>query len=231
MRTMTWSEIDKDWEGVDRQCKAFEKQAKANALARYCVGHSLSEVIKRIGISKTTAWHYLGLVGAQAAIGGGPDSGPPLKSGETGSGSYGQNDIHRDLERVVRDYGPTEDDAEEFAPYLEHHELEYGEGSPVAARIARAEFATENAVEAGVIKEATNKKNEKVNQILFPEDAKDTFELDLRMHMARVKSAANFLDKAKVRNLRLKSTCEKVAAADELWRVQAELVLAHYQPS
>ena len=122
------------------------------------------------------------------------------------------------------------DDSEEFAPYLEHY-VQQGHKPAAATRLAKAEWAAEAAVEAGVIKESTNKRKEKVNQILFPKDSADTFELDLKMHMARVRSAAAFLDSAKVRNLRRKSTCEKVAEADVLWRAQAELVLQHYQPS
>ena len=122
------------------------------------------------------------------------------------------------------------DDAEAFGPYFDHY-VQQGHEPAAATRLAKAEWAAEAAVEAGVIKESTNKRKEKVNQILFPKDSADTFELDLKMHMARVRSAAVFLDSAKVRNLRRKSTCEKVAEADVLWRAQAELVLQHYQPS
>ena len=121
-------------------------------------------------------------------------------------------------------------DADAFAPYVEHY-VEEGHEPAAAVRLAKAEWAAEAAVEAGVIKESVNKRNEKVNQILFPEDKKETFELDLKMHMARVKAAAAFLDKANVRSLRRKSTCEKVAEADAVWKVQSELVLQHYQPS
>ena len=114
-------------------------------------------------------------------------------------------------------------DAEEFEPYLEHY-VEGGHEPAAAVRLAKAKWAAEAAVEAGVIKESTNKRNEKVNQILFPKDSADTFELDLKMHMARVRSAAAFLDSAKVRNLRRKSTCEKVAEADPVAKPPGESI-------
>jgi hypothetical protein len=45
------------------------------------------------------------------------------------------------------------------------------------------------------------------------------------MHMARVVSAARFLDTAKINYLRLKTTCERVASANEKWIEQVERVL------
>jgi hypothetical protein len=118
----------------------------------------------------------------------------------------------------------TGSDAEEFEPYLDHYTTQ-GHEPAAAVRLAKAEWAAESAVEAGVIKEDRNKQNERVNRIAFPDDEKDTFGIDLRMHVARVKSAAAFLDTAKVNFLRRKSTCTMVESANEAWAEQYERIL------
>ena len=115
-------------------------------------------------------------------------------------------------------------DAKQFEPYLEHY-VQQGHEPAAAVRLAKAEWAAESAVEAGVIKEDVNKRNEKINRILFPDDEKDNFKLDLQMHMARVKAAAKFLDQAKMLYLRRKATCEMVESANEAWEIQVERVL------
>lgn len=238
MKTMTWEEIDKDWSGLQKR----HRMEIAQAVARYCIGHKQKEVGERLGFKVAWVRLQLDYAGIGQAIGGGAPRDTPLTGTDHGN-------VRHDVPRLVREYGPaikvsladdgkghqtiaaiTGDDAEDFKPYLDHY-LEEGHEPAAATRLAKAEWAAEAAVEAGVIKESVNKRNEKVNQILFPKDSKDTFDLDLKMHMARVKSAAAFLDKAKVRNLRLKSTCEKVAEADAAWKVQAELVLQHHKPS
>lgn len=237
MRTMTWDEIDKDWAGLRKR----HRIEIAKAVARYCIGHKLDEVAKRLDFSPDWLRQQLNYAGLSAAVGEGSKlSTPPGKAGDAG--------VDHAVSRIVRDFAPDVkvnlqghagdqriagiegDDAEQFEPYLDHY-LEQGHEPAAATRLAKAEWAGEAAVDADVIKEDVNTRNEKVNRILFPKDNKDTFGLDLNMHMARVKSAAKFLREANVRNLRLESTCEKVAAADELWREEAESVLAHYQPS
>lgn len=216
MRTMTWEEIDKDWEQVQRHCRDYVQQHEAEAIAKYCIGHDIKDVASRLSLSPRTVQRRLELIGVAAAVGGAQST--PLEARQ------------RETVKLIEQYGPKKQDRDEFEPYVDHYRQQ-GYTDAAAERIAKAEWAGEAAADAGAIRETKNKKDEKVNRILFPKDNKDTFDLDLRMHMARVKSAAKFLDDAKVRNLRRKSTCEKVAEADELWRAQAELVLAHYQPS
>ena len=236
MNTMTWEEIDKDWVGLRKK----HRMEIAQAVARYCIGHGIQEVSDHLGYSKQWLHVQLETAGIGSGIGG-LNNITPL----TGSTA----NVAKEVPRLVKEYGPAVtvkvnddgqgnqtiatiygDDAEAFGPYLDHY-IEQGHEPAAATRLAKAEWAAEAAVEAGVIKETKNKRDEKVNQILFPKDAKDTFDLDLKMHMARVKSAAAFLDKANVRRLRSQATCEKVAEADAAWKVQAELVLQHYQPS
>ena len=40
MRIMTWEEIDMDWNGLRKK----HRMEKASAVARYCVGHTITEV-------------------------------------------------------------------------------------------------------------------------------------------------------------------------------------------
>lgn len=230
---MTWDEIDKDWAGLQKR----HRMELAQAVARYCIGHKISEVAERLGFSDTWINQQLHYAGIASALGGGEGLkllAPVGKSGDKG--------VDHAVSKLVRDFAPaidvklegkgadqtvlavTGDDAEEFEPYLNHY-LEQGHEPAAATRLAKAEWAAEAAVEAGVIKETTNKKNEKVNQILFPNDTRDSFEIDLKMHMARVESAARFLDEAKINHLRRKATCERVAAAHKAWLEQVERVL------
>jgi hypothetical protein len=226
-RVMSWDEIDKDWNGLQKR----HRSEIAQRVARYCVGHSVTEVAARLKHDRRWVQRQIDRAGIETALCKGViedqlnalSSAHPLKSGSQ-SGSYGQNDVYKDIQRIIKDYGPTEDDEEDFEPYVQHYEQDYGVGSPVAERIARAQFATEKAIEEGVIQESTNKRNQKVNQILFPSDDGDTYELRLQHHMAHVKAAARFLDEAKMPLLRRKSTREKVASANAMWLEQVERI-------
>lgn len=241
MKTMTWEEIDKDWGGLQKR----HRMEIAQAVARYCIGHKLREVAERIGYSEEWTRKQLDYAGIAAAIGGGSEllTLPLVASGKRET-VEDRSGIDRATTRVLKEFGPdvqvqiTSDekndrpiiesikgkDAEQFEPYLEHY-VEQGHEPAAAVRLAKAEWAAESAVEAGVIKEDVNKRNEKVNRILFPEDAKDTFDIDLKMHIARVKAAASFLDNAKVNFLRRKSTCEMVESANEKWIEQVDRIL------
>lgn len=229
MRTMTWEEIDKDWGGLQKR----HRMEIAQAVARYCVGHSMKEVGERLGYSHQWVLTQLDYAGVGQGIGD-----PVIKS-LTGS----TDNVAKEIPRLLSEFGPDIQiktqggkngageivaiegkDAKAFEPYLDHY-LEQGHEPAAATRLAKAEWAAEAAVEAGIIKEDVNKRNEKVNRILFPDDAKDTFELDLKMHMARVKAAAKFLDQAKINSLRRKSTCEMVESANEAWVEQVDRVL------
>jgi hypothetical protein len=231
--TLTWEEIDKDWAGLQKR----HRMEIAQAVVRYCVGHKINEVAEHLGFSDKWISQQLSYAGIGAAIGdgGGKLFTPPGKSGDKG--------VDHAVSRLVSEYSPdvqvklTDDghgnqsvakiegeDAEEFEPYLEHY-LEQGHEPAAATRLAKAEWAAEAAIDAGVIKESTNKRNEKVNQILFPTDDKENWQIDFDMHMARVKSATRFLNDSKMNFLRRKSTCEKVASINEEWQFQVERVL------
>lgn len=234
MRTMTWEEIDKDWGGLQKK----HRMEIAQAVARYCVGHKIKEVAERLGYSDTWVNQQLNFAGIGAAIG----EGLKLLAPGVRESATDRAGVERAVEKVVKEFGPDiavkmsgqggsqkiaaieGKDAKQFEPYLEHY-VEQGHEPAAAVRLAKAEWAAESAVEAGIIKEDVNKRNEKVNRILFPDDAKDTFELDLKMHMARVKAAAKFLDQAKINSLRRKSTCEMVESANEAWVEQVDRVL------
>jgi len=217
MKTLPWEEIDRDWIAVQRHCRDYVQQHEAEAIARYCIGHDMKDVAKRIELSRSTVQRRLDLIGVATGTGGCPQR-APLEARQ------------RETDKLIDRYGPTDSDKEDFEPYVDHYKQQ-GYTDAAATRIAKAEWAGEAAVDAGAVKEERNKRDERVNRILFPKDDKDTFEIDLDMHMARVRSAATFLDESKVRNLRRRSTCEKVSTADVLWRAQAELVLQHFQPS
>ena len=214
MRTMTWEEIDKDWSETETHCREYVEQYKAERIARYCVGHNAREVAGRLGISHQTVFRALDRVAVHAAIGGPQGTTPAFDAG------------HRDIERLVKQYGPSKDEqaSEEFVPYVEHYK-EQGHTDAAAERMARAEWAGEVAIDHGAIKENTNKQNEKVNQILFPSDSRDSFEIDFKMHEARMKSFIRFLDEAKINHLRRKATCERVASLHEGWLEQYERIL------
>lgn len=232
MKTMTWEEIDKDWFGLQKR----HRMEIAQAVARYCIGHKMDEVGNRLGYDRDWVRVQLDYAGISNALGLREGKIPPL----TGS----TDNVAKEMPRVLKEFAPKIDiklagqggdqrivgvngkDAEDFQPYLDHY-INEGYEPAAATRLAKAEWAAEAAQEAGVIKEDVNKRNEKVNRILFPDHDKDTFEIDFKMHMARVKSAASFLDKAKMNRLRSKQVREGVAQADAEWRFQVERIVGH----
>jgi hypothetical protein len=228
---MSWEEIEQDWGGLQKR----QRMEIAQAVARYCIGHSINEVAERLGYGRSWIQQQLTYAGIAEATGGARINTPPATSG--------QNNIDHAVSRIVKEYAPEVDikvtddgkgnqsvvsiegkDAKQFEPYLDHY-IEQGHEPAAATRLAKAEWAAEAAVEAGVIKEDVNKKNEKVNRILFPDDQKDTFDLNLQTHIANVRRAAKFLDEAKMNCLKRKRTCEMVASAHEKWLEQVERVL------
>jgi hypothetical protein len=231
---MTWEEIDKDWAGLQKR----HRMEIAQAVARYCIGHKMKEVADRLGYSQDWLSTQLDYAGVGIALGS--DKVGPLKL--TGS----TDNVAKELPRVLNEFAPSVDiklsgggkkhggdqtiaavegdDAEEFEPYLNNY-LEQGHEPAAATRLAKAEWAAEKAVDAGIIKEDVNKRNERVNRILFPTDAKDQWELDFKQHMARVEAASRFLDESKIPFLRRKSTCQRVASVHEKWLEQVERVL------
>jgi hypothetical protein len=228
MNTMTWEEIARDWSGLQKK----HRMEIAQAVAKYCIGHKMQEVAERLGQSVRWVQSKLDMAGVSAGIG--ESGGSPTLVGK-------HRGLQEDCEKVVQQFQPkaevtysgtTKDsiasitgaDAEGFQPYLDHY-ITLGHEPAAAVRLAKAEWAAEEAIEKGVIKESVNKRNERVNSILFPSAGSDKFELDLKSHMARVSLAARFLDEAKMQHLRRKSTLEKVAAADEKWREQMARVL------
>ena len=127
---------------------------------RYCIGHSITDVAKRVG--KTLRWVQTRLeyYAAQTATGG-IGSNTPIIGKQRGA--------LEDVSKVVREFTPNVnvkliddgkgsqsigsiegDDSEEFAPYLEHY-VQQGHEPAAAIRLAKAEWADEEAVEAGVI--------------------------------------------------------------------------------
>jgi len=238
MKTMTWEEIDKDWGGLQKR----HRMEIAQAVARYCVGHKMIEVAERLGYKQDWVAQQLDFAGVATAVGQGSTGVDPWEAPNSKESGGGNNKLRPAVQRVVSEFAPDVEikmsgkggdqkitaiegkDADQFEPYLDYY-LEQGHEPAAATRLAKAEWAAEAAVEAGIIKEDVNKRNEKVNRILFPEDAKDTFDIDLKMHIARVKAAASFLDNAKVNYLRRKTTCEMVESANEKWVEQVDRIL------
>lgn len=212
MKTMSWREIDSDWVGLKKK----HRSEIAQAVARYCIGHSMEELADHLSYSVQWMRAQLDHAGLSEALRGSKDL-IPL----TGATS----DVSKEVPKLIKEYGPTkaEQESEDFEPYLDHYKAE-GHNDASATRLAKAEWAGEAAVEAGVIKESRNKRNEKVNKITFPEHDEDTFAMDLNLHTARVEAAARFLDNAKMSNLRKESTCEKVASANVKWLEQVERI-------
>jgi len=233
-RKMTWEEIDKDWAGLQKR----HRMEIAEHVAQYCIGHKMMEVAERLGYDKKWVCKQLDFAGVGEVTG--VTSRLVGKVGE-------QRSADNAVSKVVSIYAPdvsvkysgtTKDaiakvegnDAEAFQPYLDHYS-QLGHEPAAAVRLAKAEWAAEEAVEAGVIKESTNKRNEKVNRILFPEEKQTSEQLQFESHIANVKRAANFLENAKVGFLKKESTRKAVASAHAKWLAQAEHIRDLHQPS
>ena len=205
---MSDAEVQSHWSGLEKR----HAEEKAEAVMLYLQERSMGDLAKLLKFSTRWVKNTIDLAGAVAAMGGVTAATPLSAPGGGGS-------VRDQLKAVIKKYAP-DTESKEFESYVEHYSRQ-GHTPEVANRLARAEWAVEEAVDRGVIQESHNKKNERVKRIVMPDDA-DGFTLNLKHHMARVKMAAKFLDGAKVDRLRRKSSCEKVAEADEAWAEQME---------
>ena len=235
MRTMSWDEIKKDWAGLQKR----HRMELAQAITRYCVGHTMAEVAKELGFTQPWVAQQLDFAGIAASIGGDQTrvgSWEAECSEEVGS----HNKLRPAVNKVISEFAPSVDvkfkgrdkseiaaiegdDAEDFRTFLDHY-LNEGHEPAAAVRLAKAEWAGEAAVEAGRIKESVNKKNERVNKILFPDKEKTDLELQLQTHMANVERAARFLDDAKLTFIKKRSTASRVLAANAKWSDQVDRI-------
>ena len=142
MRTMTWEEIDRDWKKVQRTGPEYVQREEAEAMSKYCIGHSIEDVAKRLGVAHKTIQNRLDLLGVIRGAGRGRQIAP--------------------LEARLRDtwvaklidvYGPdvsdqplnwSESDGEKLGPYLVHYMVE-GYTEDAALRLAKAEWAGKEA--------------------------------------------------------------------------------------
>jgi hypothetical protein len=188
MQAMAWEEIDKDWEGLQKR----HRMEIAQAVARYCIGHKMKEVADHLGYSFDWVKRQLNYAGIGAVV-----EGTQLAAPQTDKG------VDRATERILREFAPEVEvqlegqagnqaikdvkgaDSESFKLYLDPY-LELGHEPAAAVRLAKAQWAAEEAVEAGVIKESYDRQRKRVNTILFPNDERDSFELSFKVHMARV---------------------------------------------
>lgn len=205
---MTKEQVQQAFGGLEKR----HRGEIAQAVRKYCEDNQMSDIAEWLGHPISWVRDNLDRSGIAEAVGG-RQGDPPYEANRS------------DERAILAKFGPTdsEQNSGEFEPYLEHYQSQ-GHSDAAAKRLAKAEWAGEAAVEAGVIQETRNKHNEKVNKITFPEHDEDTFAMDLKLHTARVEAAARFLDNAKMSNLRKESTCEKVASANVKWLEQVERI-------
>jgi len=233
---MTREQIQAEWNGLHKR----HRMEIAHAVARYCVGNKMSDVAEWLNYSIKWVADQLNFAGVANAVGAGRyDSAGPPDLWEAPEAEGNTQRLRPAIARVLDTYKPRVDiktggatgnervdsitgkDAAAFQPYVDHYLVE-GHTAPAAIRLAKAEFAAESAIEAGVIQELKDEKDRRVNRIEFTDDPSDTFDIRLQTHLTQVEAAARFLDGAKVAFLRKKSTCAKVAEANEKWLEQIE---------
>ena len=69
------------------------------------------------------------------------------------------------------------------------------------------------------------RKRDDLDELLFPNDESDTFELNLRWHMARVQAAIRFIDEMKMDRFAEPATAETIARIDKRFSRAVERVL------
>jgi hypothetical protein len=61
-------------------------------------------------------------------------------------------------------------------------------------------------------------RNEYLDHLLFPDDEEQTFLLDMKWHMARVRAAVRFLDEANMARLKRAATLQAVTKTNAVWQ-------------
>jgi hypothetical protein len=200
------------WNGLQKE----HHMEIAEAVTRYCTGRTAEEVASLLDWSPISVYEHLDLYAIEVATCG------STSRGNHGMGSYAQGNFTLDDVRdVIERFAPDENNPE-FEPFVDNYSME-GHTDEVAKRLARAEWAGEEAVEAGVIQECFKKKEKRAKRLLFPNDDAG-FELKLRRHTANVKAATKFFDDAKINQLSRKTTCEKVLLMDAEWVEQVDRI-------
>jgi hypothetical protein len=155
MKKMTDKRVLADWEEVLRR---FQRR-DAETVTRYCVGNSMDKVAKAVGNTRQWIESQLNRAGIETAI-------DELNVDVSLTGPSCEMD-HK-ISAVIKKFKPNENDPE-LTPYIEQYENQ-GHTPEAAMCLAVAEWAGEEAVEAGVIQVSANRRNKKEARIVLPED-------------------------------------------------------------
>ena len=227
MGIMTWDQIRNDWAGLQKR----HRMEIARAVATYCAGHKMEEVAKELGFTMEWVRQQLDHAGVSIAVEGG----------------FGKDTLQNQIAKVVRKFGPDVkvklegqggnqsissiegDDAEEFEPYLDQY-LNDGHEPAAATRLAKAEWAAEEALEAGIFKESTNKRKERIVRVLSPDGETVKYLIDLNVNAARMNIFCTWLDASKIEDLKRPQTRTIIAKVHDKWREQVDR-LRNFHPT
>jgi hypothetical protein len=155
MKKMTDKRVLADWEELLRR---FQRR-DAEAVTRYCVGNSMDKVAKAMGNTRQWVESQLNRAGIETAI-------DEFNVDVSLTGPSCEMD-HK-ISAVIKKFKPNVNEPE-LTPYVEQYENR-GHTPEAAMCLAVAEWAGEEAVEAGVIQVSANRRNKKEARIVLSED-------------------------------------------------------------
>jgi len=198
------------WSGLEKK----HAGERAEAVMDIAVGRSMKEISDLLGYGRDWVREQLDRAGIDRAIGG-----PAVTPLTGGTRKIPTRDLVSDL--IIK-HKPLENDSEDFETFVKHYADE-GHDPDIANRLAKANWAGEVAIETGEITEAPKQRAGKVKAMLITGDA-GQFKLRLQSHMASVRSAARFLDEAKISDLKLARTKKRLRKANANWMEQMERI-------
>ena len=172
-----------------------------SAIADYCVGRSAKDVAKLIGVDSHTVREKLHAYGISYAVTGEGQS-PP---------SIGKVLTIRRVRELFKLYAPKKASSQRINEFIEEG---FDEGD-VAQTLAIAWTVAEKAIKAGVVFEYEDTGDIEI-------DIPVPWKIEIQSVASKVRQAAEFLNEAKMSDLKKEVTHKEIMGAHEEWMFQIE---------
>ena len=219
MRTEKMSDaaVLRDKDSMERE---YASDRARRIATRWIVGRTRAELAKLIGYQTSVIDDALKLYAFESTAGVEFERAPGRKTESAASHGHAKERMRK----VFSKHAPSKSEVHE-------EDVEYytkkGYAEDVATTLVRAEVAAESAIESGELRESHNKRGERILKVHL--DKIDDWNMRIRRAMTEVRSAAGFLNRAGLPDIKRRKTVQEVARAHAAWMAEIARVRKYHK--